>query len=56
VRAARGEFLVETIAECKKYSKYKHVKSAWLREVVNGKLGDVIITFVKGKETNAANQ
>jgi len=47
-RASRSENLSQALEECREYSRYRHVKEAWLRTFENGTLGDVIATFRKG--------
>lgn len=49
-RAASSNSLEEATLECCEYSRYRHIKKAWLRDVkADGKLGEVIVTFVKGR-------
>lgn len=49
-RAAKSDNLEEAIEECRQYSMYRSIKEAWLRPVENGRMGDVIVTFVDGRE------
>jgi hypothetical protein len=48
-RAAQSDDLEEATEECRIRSLSRSVKEAWLRPVENGKMGDVIVTFVKGR-------
>lgn len=48
-RAARSDILEEALEECRNRSTSRYVKEAWIREVENGKLGDVIATFIDGE-------
>jgi hypothetical protein len=48
-RAARSGDLEEATEECRNRSLSHSVKEAWIRPVENGRLGDVIATFVKGE-------
>jgi hypothetical protein len=48
-RAAQSSVLEEAIEECRERSLSRSIKEAWLRPVENGRMGDVIATFVKGK-------
>lgn len=48
-RAAQSSNLEEAIAECQNRSRSRSVKEAWIRPVENGRLGDIIATFVKGE-------
>lgn len=47
-RAAQSNILEEAIEECRQRSLSRSVKEAWLREVASGKLGDIVVFFVKG--------
>jgi hypothetical protein len=49
-RAAKSDVLEEAIEECRERSMSRYIKSAWLRPVENGKMGDVIVMFVKGRK------
>lgn len=49
-RAARGSTLEEAIEECRERSLSRSVREAWVRPVEDGKMGDVIATFVKGRK------
>lgn len=51
-RAAKSDDLKEALDECREYSLYRSIKEAWLRPVENGRMGDVIATFVKGVRTD----
>jgi hypothetical protein len=51
-RAAASKDLAEATEQCREYSMARHVKEAWLRPVENGRMGDVIVRFVKGQEVN----
>lgn len=48
-RAARSTSFDEALEECREYSLSRSIKSSWLREVANGKMGPVIVKFVKGR-------
>jgi hypothetical protein len=52
-RAAKSETLEGALRECRQYSVARHVKEAWLRPVEDGRMGDVIATFVKGNEVQS---
>jgi hypothetical protein len=49
-RAAKSDSLEEATEECRQYSMNRSIKEAWLRPVQNGRMGDVIVSFVKGKQ------
>jgi hypothetical protein len=49
-RAARSDSLKEATEECRQYSLSRSIKEAWLRPVENGRMGDVIVSFVRGKK------
>ncbi len=48
-RAARSLDLNEALEECRNRSTSRYVKEAWIRSVEDGKMGDVIATFVDGE-------
>lgn len=50
-RAAQSDDLDEAIEETRVRSLSRSIKAAWLRPVENGKMGDVIVMFVKGVRT-----
>lgn len=49
-RAATSTVLQEAMEECRQRSLSASVKEAWIRPVREGRMGDVIATFVRGKE------
>jgi hypothetical protein len=49
-RAASSDIEAEAREECRIHSLARHVKESWLRPVENGRMGDVIVAFVNGKE------
>lgn len=51
-RAATSTNLAEATEECRQYSMSRSIKAAWLRPVENGRMGDVIVTFVRGEQVN----
>jgi hypothetical protein len=49
-RRAESITLLGASVECQEYSRYRHIKRAWLREVnEDGTLGRVLATFVNGR-------
>lgn len=53
-RAAQSGVLEEAIEECRERSCSRSIKEAWIRPLENGRLGDVIATFVKGVRVDEA--
>jgi hypothetical protein len=51
-RAAQSTDFEEAKAECRERSLSRSIRRAWIRPVVDGRMGDVIATFVRGKETS----
>jgi hypothetical protein len=49
-RAAKTDTLEAAIEECRHWSLGRGIRSAWLRDFNNGRLSDVIVTFVRGIE------
>lgn len=47
-RAAQSTDLAEAIEECRERSLSRSIKEAWVRPIENGKMGDVIVSFVNG--------
>lgn len=49
-RAAQSTVPQQAEEECRQRSMGRGIKSAWLRRVVRGQIGPVLVTYVKGQK------